>query len=703
MGMNSRPGQLSVVTYEVVRSKLRDLTWEQRATIPHLFRPPPATVAYRANTTMHSGTGEPVFFGAGSLFLAAMADAAVRQATECAPDRLEVMDGDVFVQDHIRTGVGCVIDTCVYAPVFLHGELFAWVTSVVDHREHRSADGVIASRVDQSPSLPTKIVEAGRLRKDLLRAWADRFRLSETKELLLKSQVAAAGAARHGIGEIVLRHGAEVVSATMQRVSVDTAGALTARLDTLPDGEWRESRYALVTGSDPRGLSRMGIKMAKSGDRITVGLDGDGPPSESLLLSGDAFRACVLDALLPVLAWDQDSGGAGFARQLEFTGREQTERATSTQPAISTRRGVALATSLAQHLAAKMLSASDLTRDHIFASTVPGADALSHLEGVDSDRTRFAALLIDSTSAATSASSVGDGIPAGESNRNQLHPVHSVEDVERALPLLCLYRRKGASPGGHGQWHGGGSLTSAWIGHRSARLSTSSDAALEAAVPTLTLGLFGALPAFGDDGGGAAPEGSIGPGWDSGIAFGDAIQIMHPPGGGFGDPLLRAPDAVAKDVADGRVSREAALEIYGVVLRGLEADSEATLQRRQAERDQRILRSRPPRRPVHGRLEDKARGALWTVLVGSKGSGGVLACAYCRHILSRTRSAYRCGCAELDIPLDLTADPSSSEVTSGDWKELGLRQYLCPQCATVLDSEICKPQDEPTDDVDIER
>jgi N-methylhydantoinase B len=701
--------------------------WEQRETIPHLFRPPPATVAYRANTTMHSGTGEPVFFGAGSLFLAAMGDAAVRQATDCAPDQLETMDGDVFVQDHIRTGLGCVIDTCVYAPVFLHGELFAWVTSVVDHREHRSADGVIASQVDQCPSLPTKIVEAGSLRKDLLRAWADRFRLSGTKELLLKSQVAAARTAQHRIGEIVQRYGAEAVSATMHRVTVDTAGALTARLCTLPDGEWRESRYALVTGSDERGLSHMGIKMAKIGDRIKVGLDGDGPLSESLLLSGDAFRACVLDALLPVLAWDQDSGGAGFARQLEFTCGEQTEQAPSRQPAISTRRAVALATSLAQHIAAKMLSASDLTRDHIFASTAPGADALSHLEGVDSDRTRFAALLIDSTSAATGASSVGDGIPAGESNRDQLHPIHSVEDVERALPLLCLYRRKGASPGGHGQWHGGGSLTSTWIGHRSARVSTSSDTAPEATMPTLTLGLFGALPASGDavwwaseraepdtgqpeglrwqsqTGGRPAPQGSIGPGWDSRIAFGEAIQIIHPPAGGFGDPLLRAPDAVARDVADGRLSREAALEIYGVLLRGLEVDSEATLQRRQAERDQRLLRSRPPRRPEQGRLEDKARGALWTVLVGSKGSGGVLACAYCRQILSRTRRAYRWGCAELDVPLGATTDSPSSEASSGGWRELGVRQYLCPRCATVLDSEICKPQDEPTDDVGIER
>jgi N-methylhydantoinase B len=646
---------------------------------------------------MHSGTGEPVFFGPGSLFLAAMGDAAVRRATDRAPDRFETVDGDVFVQDHIRTGLGCVIDTCVYAPVFLQGELFAWVTSVVEHREHRSADGAIASQVDQRPSPPTKIVEAGSLRQDLLRAWADRFRLSGTKEHLLKAQIAAARTAQHRIGEIVQRHGAEVVSATMDRVTVDTAAALTARLSTLPDGEWRESRYALVTGSDQRGLSRMGFKMAKIGDRIEVGLDGESPLGEPLLLSRDALRACVLDALLPVLAWDQDSGGAAFARRLEFTCGEQAGQATSVQPAVSTRRAVAVATSLAQHLAAKMLSASDLTREHILASTAPGTDALSHLEGVDFEQKRFAALLVDSTSAATGASSVGDGIPAGESHRDQLRPIHSVEDVERALPLLCLYRRKGASPGGHGQWHGGGSLTSTWVGHRSARVSTSSDAAPEATLPTLTLGLFGALPAFEDAVWLASERARLE------TAELEAIQIVHPPAGGFGDPLLRAPDSVASDVADGRLSREAALEIYGVLLRGLEVDSEATLQRRQAERDQRLLRSRPPRRPEQGRLEDKARGALWTVLVGSKGSGGVLACAYCRQILSRTRGAYRWGCAELDVPLGATTDPPPNEATSGAWGELGVRQYLCPRCATVLDSEICKPQDEPTDDVGIER
>ncbi len=39
-----------------------------------------------------------------------------------------------------------------------------------------------------------------------------------------------------------------------------------------------------------------------------------------------------------------------------------------------------------------------------------------------------------------------------------------------------------------------------------------------------------------------------------------------PGGGGFGDPLKRAPARVAADVADGLVSREAAREVYSVVV-----------------------------------------------------------------------------------------------------------------------------------------
>jgi N-methylhydantoinase B len=54
-----------------------------------------------------------------------------------------------------------------------------------------------------------------------------------------------------------------------------------------------------------------------------------------------------------------------------------------------------------------------------------------------------------------------------------------------------------------------------------------------------------------------------------------------PGGGGFGPPLERCPQNVAEDVAEGLVSPEAALAIYGVVLgRDGHVDADATAERR---------------------------------------------------------------------------------------------------------------------------
>lgn len=61
--------------------------------------------------------------------------------------------------------------------------------------------------------------------------------------------------------------------------------------------------------------------------------------------------------------------------------------------------------------------------------------------------------------------------------------------------------------------------------------------------------------------------------------------------GGVGDPLHRDPEAVARDVAEGAVSPQAARELYGVALAGDgSVDRAATEQARQTLRDARLGR-----------------------------------------------------------------------------------------------------------------
>ncbi|MGH2468016.1 MAG: hypothetical protein ACRDGL_09870, partial [Candidatus Limnocylindrales bacterium] len=81
----------------------------------------------------------------------------------------------------------------------------------------------------------------------------------------------------------------------------------------------------------------------------------------------------------------------------------------------------------------------------------------------------------------------------------------------------------------------------------------------------------------------------------------DWFEMRLASGGGFGDPLDRSPELVARDVAEGRFSPEDAASIYGVVLEGSGApDALATEEARGGLRRERLTRAEPPRRALEG-------------------------------------------------------------------------------------------------------
>jgi N-methylhydantoinase B len=96
------------------------------------------------------------------------------------------------------------------------------------------------------------------------------------------------------------------------------------------------------------------------------------------------------------------------------------------------------------------------------------------------------------------------------------------------------------------------------------------------------------FPAPGMLGGGDGAAGSVGtasgetlhPKRQQRIPAGEHLVLKLPGGGGYGDPLERDPELVRRDVEDGLVSPERALEAYGVVLtdaeHGFVVDEEAT-------------------------------------------------------------------------------------------------------------------------------
>jgi N-methylhydantoinase B len=155
-----------------------------------------------------------------------------------------------------------------------------------------------------------------------------------------------------------------------------------------------------------------------------------------------------------------------------------------------------------------------------------------------------------------------------------------VEVSENRAPLVFWRKELRADSGGAGA-HRGGLGQVMEIGGRDG-------------MPFAVLAMFdrcGEPPRARDGGEAGAPGGvslapsgrRLRPKGQQSIPPGERLRLEMPGGGGYGDPLERPVEAVARDVADGLVSREAAARSYGVVLDdALAVDAAATRARRAA-------------------------------------------------------------------------------------------------------------------------
>ena len=159
-----------------------------------------------------------------------------------------------------------------------------------------------------------------------------------------------------------------------------------------------------------------------------------------------------------------------------------------------------------------------------------------------------------------------------------------VEATEQIAPVVVWRKEYRVDSGGAGTWRGGlGQIM------EFGALGTSDDGGVDATTGAAfaVLAMYDRCdhPAKGRSGGhpGAAGRVALASGTalhskgQQTIPAGDRLVLDMPGGGGFGEPHQRDPAHVAADVADGLVSREAAREVYGVVLSPAgEVDEEAT-------------------------------------------------------------------------------------------------------------------------------
>jgi N-methylhydantoinase B len=290
-------------------------------------------------------------------------------------------------------------------------------------------------------------------------------------------------------------------------------------------------------------------------------------------------------------------------------------------------------------------------------------------------------------------------------------PMGRIPDVEMSeflYPILALWRREEPDTGGPGRHRGGVSGSTAIVPHGSGLPFGVMLAASGKAV-SQNNGLAGGYPgntargviARGADVAGAFAAGGVpaslddlGPDLDlqqcyanTGMGVNDVFVLQWQGGGGYGDPLTRPTDAVARDVRDGKVTPHGAAEHYGVVVDGNGlVDLRGTEDLRARRRDERRERStRIPDAPVLDlgearRLNDN----LVEVTVEAE---VLVACALCgRRLAGADSSALEV--ARFEGPSTAAGPQVLSDPGNYIDAPVVFRQLCCPGCWTAVYSGI---------------
>jgi N-methylhydantoinase B len=160
-------------------------------------------------------------------------------------------------------------------------------------------------------------------------------------------------------------------------------------------------------------------------------------------------------------------------------------------------------------------------------------------------------------------------------------------------------------------------------------------------------------------------------------------------GGGYGDPLVREPLAVARDLREEKITPGAARSVYGVVLAGGEVDPAATAAERERLRGVRRDRSRMAG-GTRGKTDLTSVKRVDDNLVEV---GSDIACRHCGEVLGDTGEG-PLALAIYDGPPTDAGPQIIAEATDYVDAPVVFRQYSCPSCWTALSSAVV-PADHP--------
>lgn len=720
---------LDPVTFEIIRHRLWTINMAHGETVTRISGSP-VFASGDFNMMILSEDAEVVLNAPFMQFLNAGAPQGISYIMENFGEDPGIHDGDIFVGNDPWIAAVHQMDVLVAAPVFIDGKLFAWVSNA-GHQYDLGGPvpgGWPQSAVDvhSDPVVltPFKLVEQGKMRKDLERMYLRHSRNPEFVALDLGAQLAGVRFARDAINEMCERFGATTVKAVMRRILDSAQRSFREKLERIPDGTYSEVRYIDEKLPGDRATYRFQVNLRKTGDRITIDNVGTDPQTDEGPIGTvfNSFCGSVLGVLSTSMLYEQLFAVGGATRQITYDPTPGLITCADYPAAVSAGiLNVVTQMGAVQTCIDRMLATDPALKRDIVA---PAPDYLVPVVAGEDDRGgSYGQAILDHMAMGSGARSFGDGVDTGGPSWSPLTFLLNAEAVEQWYPMVYLYRAALADSGGAGRHRGGLGLKYAWTPYRANSMSVVSFAGGMSVSTHCSEGLFGGYPSppghmkvrrstdlLAQFESGRVPrniedvkadEDTRIRGKSNGIDVqqGDVIEATISGGGGFGDPFDREPERVARDLVIGAISAHAASTVYGVELRDGTVDVEGTARRRAEIRESRrgwsaVASGSGKPTPATG---DEARSVHEYLTSVDRDGSRVLACSACDGIVAGYHDRYKDGLVSLDTELGTL--PGFIDPAEMLDDHVVLRQYACPGCGTLMAGEITRSSEEPFEEV----
>ncbi len=471
-------------------------------------------------------------------------------------------DGDVFyMNDSYMTGTH-LNDSTIIMPIFWRGRRVGFAASRAHWLDVGAKDPgtpVDSHEIYQEGVRwgPTRLYAAGKPRDDVIDLLRRNSRFGESTIGDMNAQIAAGRTGEQRLCALFDRFGAETITSASEEIFKQTELLERTAVEALPDGEYNAEGFLDDDGlgSDPL-LVKM--KITVKGDSMTIDLDGSAEQARGPVNCGMTQTIAAARVAYKLLICPEVSPNGGSFRALEVLAPQKTIfSAQEPAPCGWYFSSLGLLIDLVIKALAPVLPDKA-------AGAHYGDSMVITVAGHDPRHDDQFYLMIEPTTGGWGGFDGGDGASSLINNVNGSFKDLPIEVFESKYPIQILSYGIRQDSGGAGKYRGGNGTFREYL------ILADSDLFLWfERSKTTGWGIFGGAS-------GAAPNVTVKRPDEEQLEFlkvngirvceGTVIHSLTGGGGGYGNPLERAPEAVREDVIDRYVSLDYARSAYGVVL-----------------------------------------------------------------------------------------------------------------------------------------